>query len=230
MLSKELEITLNTVFVEAREQRHEYVTVEHLLLALLDNPHAVSVLQGCGARVDELRTDLLTHISATTPIISNNSEDHETQPSLGFQRVLQRAIFHVQSAGQSEVNGANVLVAIFNEQDSKAVSLLRDQKITRLDVVNFIAHGIGRIKHSEFPGQINMPSFEEEVSPEALPNNILEAYTINLNARALAGNVDPLIGRADELERMIQTLCRRRKIIHYWWAKQGSEKQHWLKA
>ncbi len=214
MLSKELEITLNTVFVDAREQRHEYVTVEHLLLALLNNPQAVSVLQGCGARIDELRTDLLTHIASTTPLISaENTDDdaHLTQPSLGFQRVLQRAIFHVQSAGQSEVNGANVLVAIFNEQDSKAVEFLREQKITRLDVVNFIAHGIGRIKHSDFPGQITMPSFEEEVSPDALPNNILEAYTINLNARALAGTLDPLIGRSEELERVIQTLCRRRK-------------------
>lgn len=211
MLSKELEITLNSVFVEAREQHHEYVTVEHLLLALLDNPQAVVVLQGCGANIEDLRTDLLTHISTTTPTLSKDGSDVDTQPSLGFQRVLQRAIFHVQSAGQSEVNGANVLVAIFNEQDSKAVALLHDQKVTRLDVVNFIAHGVGRIKHSEFPGQITMPSFEEEVTPDGLPGNILEAYTINLNARALAGNIDPLIGRGEELERMIQTLCRRRK-------------------
>jgi ATP-dependent Clp protease ATP-binding subunit ClpA len=211
MLSKELELTLNTIFIDAREQRHESVTVEHLLLALLDNPQASAVLQGCGAKIDDLRTDLLTHISATTPLISKNSSDPETQPSLGFQRVLQRAIFHVQSAGQSEVNGANVLVAIFNEQDSQAVFFLRQQNITRLDVVNYIAHGIGRVKHTEFPGQISMPSFEEEVSPEALPNNLLEAYTINLNARALAGNIDPLIGRDEELERVIQTLCRRRK-------------------
>jgi len=211
MLSKELEMTLNTIFIDAREQRHESVTVEHLLLALLDNPQASAVLQGCGAKIEDLRTDLLTHISATTPLLTKNSLDHETQPSLGFQRVLQRAIFHVQSAGQSEVNGANVLVAIFNEQDSQAVFFLRQQNITRLDVVNYIAHGIGRVKHSEFPGQISMPSFEEEVSPEALPNNLLEAYTINLNARALAGNIDPVIGRDDELSRVIQTLCRRRK-------------------
>ena len=136
MLSKELELTLNTIFIDAREQRHESVTVEHLLLALLDNPQASAVLQGCGAKIEDLRTDLLTHISATTPLLSKNSPEPETQPSLGFQRVLQRAIFHVQSAGQSEVNGANVLVAIFNEQDSQAVFFLRQQNITRLDVVN----------------------------------------------------------------------------------------------
>ncbi|HEV2614795.1 MAG TPA: ATP-dependent Clp protease ATP-binding subunit ClpA [Gammaproteobacteria bacterium] len=211
MLSKELEITLNTVFNEARKQNHESVTVEHLLLALLDNSQVSAILHGCGADVEQLRTDLMTYIASTTLLINEDSHDHETQPSLGFQRVLQRAIFHVQSAGQSEVNGANVLVAIFNEQDSQAVFFLRQQNVTRLDVVNYIAHGISRVKHSEFPGQISMPSFEEDVSPEALPNNLLEAYTINLNARALAGAIDPLIGRDDELERIIQTLCRRRK-------------------
>lgn len=212
MLSKELEIALNYVFDDARERHHEAVTVEHLLLALLQkNTQAVTVLQGCGADLKQLEKDLDKYITATTPLITEDSLDHETQPSLGFQRVLQRAIFHVQSAGQAEVNGANVLVAIFNEQDSQAVFFLRDQNITRLDVVNYIAHGINHVKHTEFPGQIAMPSFEEEVSPEGLPGNLLEAYTINLNARALAGNIDPLIGRGDELDRIIQTLCRRRK-------------------
>ena len=216
MLSKELELTLNETFASARMRRHECVTVEHLLLALLDNGQTVSILEGCGADLNTLRTELMAYVAATTKLIGGDIDsEHETQPSLGFQRVLQRAIFHVQSSGQSEVKTSDVLVALFNEQDSQAVFFLREQKITRLDVANYIAHGIGRAKpSSDFPGPFSMPSFEEDASmssPDELPNNLLETYTINLNARALAGNIDPLIGREEELERTVQTLCRRRK-------------------
>jgi ATP-dependent Clp protease ATP-binding subunit ClpA len=213
MLNRELELTLNTAFNDARHQRHEYVTVEHLLLSLLDNATAMNVLQGCGADIGQLRNDLLAFISATTPLIPMDESDHETQPTLGFQRVLQRAIFHVQSSGQTEVNGANVLIAIFNEQDSQAVFFLRQQNISRLDVVNYLAHGISRVRSTEMPTPppIMPSSFDEETSQEALPHNILETYTINLNARALAGSIDPLVGRHEELIRTIEVLCRRRK-------------------
>ncbi len=213
MLNKELESTLNMAFNDARQKRHEYVSVEHLLLALLDNSAVINILEGCNADIENLHQELEAYIHATTPLISINDpniRDHETQPTLGFQRVLQRAIF--QAAGQTEVTGANVLVALFNEQDSQAVFFLRQQNITRLDVVNYIAHGISRIKPNEAPPMpLSSPSFDDENSSEALPGNVLETYTINLNARALAGAIDPLIGRDEEMMRTIQVLCRRRK-------------------
>jgi len=213
MLNKELESTLNMAFNDARQKRHEYVSVEHLLLALLDNGAVVNILEGCNADIELLHQELEAYIHATTPLISVNDpkQEHDTQPTLGFQRVLQRAIF--QAAGQAEVTGTNVLVALFNEQDSQAVFFLRQQNITRLDVVNYIAHGISRIRPSEAPPPLPLssPSFEEENSSEVLPGNVLETYTINLNSRALSGAIDPLIGRDEEMMRTIQVLCRRRK-------------------
>lgn len=213
MLNKELESTLNMAFNDARQKRHEYVSVEHLLLALLDNSAVVNILEGCNADIELLHQELEAYIHATTPLISVNDpkREHDTQPTLGFQRVLQRAIF--QAAGQAEVTGANVLVALFNEQDSQAVFFLRQQNITRLDVVNYIAHGISRIRPTEAPPPLPLssPSFEEENSSEVLPGNVLETYTINLNSRALSGAIDPLIGRDEEMMRTIQVLCRRRK-------------------
>lgn len=212
MLNKELELTLNIAFNDARQRRHEYVTVEHLLLSLLDNTSASSVLRGCGGDLEHLRNELLAYINATTPLIPVEENEYETQPTLGFQRVLQRAIFHVQHSGQSEVNGGNVLEAIFNEQDSQAVFFLQQQNITRADVMKYLVHGISSQMHTgELPGPLSMPSFEEENNPDALPNNLLDAYTVNLNARALAGSIDPLIGRDDEVLRTIEVLCRRRK-------------------
>lgn len=214
MLNKELESTLNMAFNDARQKRHEYVSVEHLLLALLDNSTVINILEGCNADIEHLHQELETYIHATTPLLSldhDKIKDRETQPTLGFQRVLQRAIF--QAAGQAEVTGANVLVALFNEQDSQAVFFLRQQNISRLDVVNYIAHGISRIRPNEAPPPLPLssPSFDEENSSDVMPGNVLETYTINLNARALAGAIDPLIGRDEEMMRTIQVLCRRRK-------------------
>lgn len=210
MLNKELELTLNFAFNDARQKRHEYVTVEHLLLALLDNPTAVHALLACGADITRLRTELTTFINATTPLLPLTDEDHETQPTLGFQRVLQRAVFHVQSAGHSEVNGANVLVAIFNEQDSQAVYFLRQENVTRLDVVNYLAHGISKIQGNEEPDN-TFHRLDEEGNPEGEIPGSLENFAINLNAKAQAGEIDPLIGRKEEIVRTIQVLCRRRK-------------------
>ena len=207
MIAQELEVSLHMAFVEARQKRHEFITVEHLLLALLDNPTAAEVLRACGAVMDELRKNLSQHISEQTPRIAADREV-DTQPTLGFQRVIQRAILHVQSSGKKEVTGANVLVAIFGEKDSHAVYFLQQQGITRLDVVNFISHGITKTpqaspaKGAEEPG--------EEAQAEAA-NSPLDNYTQNLNTLALAGKIDPLIGRDREVERVIQTLCRRRK-------------------
>jgi ATP-dependent Clp protease ATP-binding subunit ClpA len=210
MINKELESTLSSVFTDARNKKQEYVSVEHLLLGLLDNLSVSNILIGCGADIDYLRDELIAYVQATTPTVSQQQENQEPQPTLGFQRVLQRAIF--QAAGQTEVAGANVLVAIFNEQDSQAVFFLRQQNITRTDVVNYIANGISHPKQTDAPGgSLPMPSFDEENSSDAMPGNVLETYTINLNARALAGSIDPLIGRDDEMLRMIQVLCRRRK-------------------
>jgi ATP-dependent Clp protease ATP-binding subunit ClpA len=208
MLNKELEITLNKAFRQARESRHEFMTVEHLLLALLDNPEAFETLSACGANVENLRHELMIFISETTPLIPEDDADRETQPTLGFQRVLQRAVFHVQSSGKSEVTGANVLIAIFSEQESQAVYLLKSTEITRLDVVNFVSHGISRIEthpHSEESAVEN----EETVSNEE--TKILDGFTTNLNKLAQEGNIDPLIGRDHEVERTIQVLCRRKK-------------------
>ena len=206
MIAQELEVSLHMAFVEARQKRHEFITVEHLLLALLDNPTAAEVLRSCGANLDELRRQLTQHITEQTPRIAQDREV-DTQPTLGFQRVIQRAILHVQSSGKKEVTGANVLVAIFGEKDSHAVYFLQQQGITRLDVVNFISHGIAKA-----PAQQSKPEPESEQEAEAQPaNSPLDNYTQNLNALATAGKIDPLIGREREVERVIQTLCRRRK-------------------
>jgi len=209
MISKELELTLNLAFKEARDKRHEFVTVEHLLLALLDNPAASSVLRACGADIGQLRSDLAHFVDQTTPHLINE-DARETQPTLGFQRVLQRAVFQVQSSGKKEVTGANVLVAIFSEQESQAVYFLNKQNVSRLDVVNYISHGISKV-HGEDENQGAPPSNAEEEAGETATKSPLEAYATDLNEMARQGKIDPLIGRKDELERTVQILCRRRK-------------------
>ncbi len=206
MIAQELEVSLHMAFVEARQKRHEFITVEHLLLALLDNPSAAEALRACAANIEQLRTDITKFINEHTPSVSGN-EEIDTQPTLGFQRVIQRAILHVQSSGKKEVTGANVLVAIYGEKDSHAVYYLQKQGVTRLDVVNFIAHGISKV-----PQQTAKAETEQETDNEtAAAAGPLENYTINLNTLAQQGKIDPLIGRDKELERVIQTLCRRRK-------------------
>ncbi|WP_280563400.1 MULTISPECIES: ATP-dependent Clp protease ATP-binding subunit ClpA [unclassified Chromohalobacter] len=210
MLSKELELTLNTAFTVARSKRHEFMTVEHLLLALLDNASAADVLRACGANLEKLRADLQDFINSTTPLIPNDQEDRETQPTLGFQRVLQRAVFHVQSSGKSEVTGANVLVAIFSEQESQAVYFLKQQNVARVDAVNYIAHGISKVAgHGQSPSSHESEDAEEGVSEGS--THPLTGYATNLNEQARLGKIDPLIGRDRELERVIQILARRRK-------------------
>jgi len=208
MIAQELEVSLHMAFVEARQKRHEFITVEHLLLALLDNPTAAEVLRACGANMDELRKNLTQHIAEQTPRIAADREV-DTQPTLGFQRVIQRAILHVQSSGKKEVTGANVLVAIFGEKDSHAVYFLQQQGIARLDVVNYISHGITKTPQAHQGKGADQDS-EQEGQAET-SNSPLDNYTQNLNALALAGKIDPLIGRDRELERVVQTLCRRRK-------------------
>jgi ATP-dependent Clp protease ATP-binding subunit ClpA len=207
VIAQELEVSLHMAFVDARQKRHEFITVEHLLLALLDNPTAAEVLRACAANIDELRKSLNEFISAHTPTVAG-SEEIDTQPTLGFQRVIQRAILHVQSSGKKEVTGANVLVAIFGEKDSHAVYYLHQQGVTRLDVVNFIAHGITNSAQGK---EAKPEQVEEQAAEEQQGGGALEAYTVNLNSQALLGKIDPLIGRDHELERVIQTLCRRRK-------------------
>jgi ATP-dependent Clp protease ATP-binding subunit ClpA len=210
MLDKELEHTLNDAFRRIREQRHEFITVEHLLLALLDNRSAAEVLKACGANMNALHAELSRFIEEHATILPDNDE-RETQPTLGFQRVLQRAVFHVQSSGKKEVTGANVLVAIFGERESHAVYLLSRQNIARLDVVNFISHGIAKVPEEERgTGQEN-PASEGEGGGEESGPSPLDTYAVNLNEQARAGKIDPLIGRANEVERTIQILCRRRK-------------------
>ncbi|MBL8385379.1 MAG: ATP-dependent Clp protease ATP-binding subunit ClpA [Burkholderiales bacterium] len=212
MIAQELEVSLHMAFVEARQKRHEFITVEHLLLALLDNPTAAEVLRAVGANIDELRKNLTQFISEHTPMVAG-SEDVDTQPTLGFQRVIQRAIMHVQSSsnGKKEVTGANVLVAIFGEKDSHAVYYLHQQGITRLDVVNYISHGITKQPpEKEKAGAEKGENAEAEQESEG-KQSPLEQYTQNLNKAAAEGKIDPLIGRELELERVIQTLCRRRK-------------------
>lgn len=206
MIAQELEVSLHMAFVESRQKRHEFITVEHLLLALLDNPSASEVLIACAIDIEDLRTLLQDHINRHTPIVSGNGEV-DTQPTLGFQRVIQRAILHVQSSGKKEVTGANVLVAIFGEKDSHAVYFLQQKGITRLDVVNYISHKICKVS------QNNDHKIEDESDNEQQQNsaNTLESYTINLNNLALTNRIDPLIGREKEVERVIQILCRRRK-------------------
>ena len=206
MIAHELEVSLHMAFMDARQKRHELITVEHLLLAMLDNPSAAEVLKACGSNIDSLRNELTQYIDDHTPTISGEDEV-DTQPTLGFQRVIQRAMLHVQSSGKKEVNGANVLVAIYGEKDSHAVYFLHQQGVTRLDVVNFIAHGVSKLNE----GDIHKTSPEQENDQESSANKALETYTINLNKMVLAGKIDPLIGRDAEIERVIQTLCRRRK-------------------
>ena len=210
MLNRELEVTLNLAFKDARAKRHEFMTVEHLLLALLDNEAAANVLRACAANMDKLRRDLQEFIDSTTPLIPVHEEDRETQPTLGFQRVLQRAVFHVQSSGKREVTGANVLVAIFSEQESQAVFLLKQQSVARIDVVNFIAHGISKVPgHNE--GHDSEEMQDEEGGEAAATNHPLDAYASNLNEQARLGRIDPLVGREAEVERVAQILARRRK-------------------
>jgi ATP-dependent Clp protease ATP-binding subunit ClpA len=220
MIAQELEVSLHMAFVEARQQRHEFITVEHLLLALLDNPSAAEVLRACAANIEDLRKSLTTFIKENTPTVSG-TEEVDTQPTLGFQRVIQRAIMHVQStgSGKKEVTGANVLVAIFGEKDSHAVYYLHQQGVTRLDVVNFIAHGIRKTDPPESgkasgeggqPGS-NEGGEKEEAADAGNKGSPLEQFTQNLNQQAKDGKIDPLIGREHEVERVIQVLCRRRK-------------------
>lgn len=208
MIAQELEISLHAAFVDARAARHEFITVEHLLLALLDNPSASDVFKACAANSDDIRKQLVNFIKDNTPIVPGNDEA-DTQPTLGFQRVIQRAIMHVQSigSGKKEVTGANVLVAIFGEKDSHAVYFLHQQGITRLDVVNFISHGITKVPQEEISGP---QKSEKEVGTEKQASP-LDQYTQNLNQAAAEGKIDPLIGREHEVERVIQILCRRRK-------------------
>lgn len=208
MLNKALELTLNDAFRLARERRHELMTVEHLLVALLDNPDAADALRSCGLNFEQLKEELLSYIDRSTPKFADDDEAMDTQPTLGFQRVLQRAVFHVQSSGNAEVTGANVLVAIFSEQESQAVYLLNKQDISRLDVVNFISHGFSRIDDE---GPIDDAEVETGAQKGEEEQSYLQRFCTNLNAQAKAGKVDPLIGREQEVERTIQVLCRRRK-------------------
>ncbi|EOB2575232.1 Clp protease N-terminal domain-containing protein, partial [Vibrio fluvialis] len=209
MLNKELESSLNGAFARARDKRHEFMTVEHLLLALLENDAAKEALLACQADIDTLRRELDTFIDQTTPLIPENDETRETQPTLSFQRVLQRAVFHVQSSGRSEVTGANVLVAIFSEQESHAAYLLKKNDISRLDIVNYISHGI--TKASSSGDEPSSDSFGTESGEDVSSDERLESFATNLNHLAKQGQIDPLIGRDKELERTIQVLCRRRK-------------------
>ena len=206
MIAQELEVSLHMAFMDARQKRHELITVEHLLLAMIDNPTAADVLRACGANLDNLRSELNHYIEEHTPTVGGE-EEVDTQPTLGFQRVIQRAILHVQSSGKKEVTGANVLVAIYGEKDSHAVFFLHQQGITRLDVVNFISHGIAKVAEEAK----NSAEPEQATETESAPASALESYTQNLNDQVAAGKIDPVIGREKELERVIQTLCRRRK-------------------
>ncbi len=205
MIAQELEVSLHMAFMDARQKRHELITVEHLLLAMIDNPTAAEVLRACGAKLDVLRTELNQYIEEHTPTVMGQDEV-DTQPTLGFQRVIQRAMLHVQSSGKKEVTGANILVAIYGEKDSHAVFFLHQQGITRLDIVNYISHGVSKVGETA-----KAEGAEQESESETAPNGALENYTVNLNAQVAAGKIDPLIGRASELERVVQTLCRRRK-------------------
>ncbi len=206
MIAQDLEVSLHMAFVEARQKQHEFITVEHLLLALLDNPSAAEVLRSCGVDIEELRGVLTDFISEHTPRLSAHSEA-DTQPTQGFQRVIQRAMLHVQSSGKKEVTGANVLVAIFGEKESHAVYFLNQRGLTRLDVVNYISHGISKTPQPK----PEKPEPTAENEGENAQGGALDHYTINLNQQAKAGRIDPLIGREHELERVVQVLCRRRK-------------------
>ncbi|WP_370259958.1 ATP-dependent Clp protease ATP-binding subunit ClpA [Idiomarina sp.] len=209
MLNKALELTLNDAFRLARERRHELMTVEHLLVALLDNPDAAEVLRACGLNFEQLKEELISYIDRSTPTFDDQDDGADTQPTLGFQRVLQRAVFHVQSSGNAEVSGANVLVAIFSEQESQAVYLLNKHDITRLDIVNYISHGIARSQDE--PMDEHIADEEEMAAASEEQQTHLTRFCTNLNVQAKEGKIDPLIGRDDELERCAQILCRRRK-------------------
>lgn len=213
MLSKELENTLNDAFRDARSKRHEFMTVEHLLLALTGNDAAVRVLGACGANLERLKVDLEEFIDATTPRLSDQNDAQETQPTLGFQRVLQRAVFHVQSSGREEVTGANVMVAIFNEKESQAVYFLNQQEIHRMDVVNYISHGISKVADPGTQDKSGEDEHEQSMDAEgeSSSSDALEGYATNLNRQALEGKIDPLIGRDEEVSRLVQILSRRRK-------------------
>src|SRR4029079_3299529 len=206
MIAQELEVSLHMAFMAARQKRHEFITVEHLLLALLDNPSASEVLRACAANIEELRKLLTDFIGEHTPVVTGDEVD--TQPTLGFQRVIQRAILHVQSSGKKEVTGANVLVAVFGEKESHAVYFLNQRGVTRLDVVNYIAHGITKTPQQK---QDKAADAKDDSENGSESQGALDAYTVNLNGMARSGKIDPLIGRAHELERVIQVLCRRRK-------------------
>lgn len=207
MLSKELEFTLNLAFKEAREKNHEFMTVEHLLYALLGNPSAVEVLRACGGNIEHLKQEVSSFLDENTPRLSDD-DNRETQPTLGFQRVLQRAVFHVQSSDKNEVTGANVLVAIFSEQESQAVYFLNKLDITRLDVINYISHGISKVNDQPDESPAGADEGDAQEAPQRQP---LETFATNLNEQAAQGKVDPLIGRRDEVRRTVQILCRRRK-------------------
>ena len=210
MLSRDLEVTLNSAFKRARELRHEYMTVEHLLLGLLDNASAVQVLNACGSDLSKLREELEQFVTQTTPALPEESE-RDTQPTLGFQRVLQRAVFHVQSSGKQEVTGANVLVAIFSEQESQAVYFLKQQEIARIDVVNYISHGIAKSEDTGVEGESEADAQSNQNASSEERTSNLDGYCTNLNKEVKKGRIDPLIGRDEELSRVIQTLSRRRK-------------------
>ena len=211
MIAQELEVSLHMAFMDARRKRHEFISVEHLLLAMIDNPSAADVLRACGANLDQLKKQLTDFIDEHTPTVPGENEV-ETQPTLGFQRVIQRAILHVQSSGKKEVTGANILVAIFGEKDSHAVYYLHQQGISRLDVVNFISHGITKQRTPQQPSEPREGNeADSEETQNASSGGALDNYTLNLNALAREGKIDPLIGRELELERTVQTLCRRRK-------------------
>ena len=212
MLSKDLEVSLNLAFQGARNKRHEFMTVEHLLLALLDNDIAIDVLKACGIDLERLRSDLEEFVESTTPLLPEDDKERDTQPTLGFQRVLQRAIFHVQSSGKREVTGANVLVAIFSEQESHAIFLLKQQQVARIDVVNYVAHGIAKVScHQEQLDPGPAAGDEERSGSEGSGQHPLEAFATNLNQQAMQGRIDPLVGREHELQRVVQILARRRK-------------------
>ncbi|MEO1930740.1 MAG: ATP-dependent Clp protease ATP-binding subunit ClpA [Pseudohongiella sp.] len=210
MLSKDLEATLNYAFKGAKKKRHEYMTVEHLLLALLDNEVASNVLIACDCDLSKLRSELVDFVDTTTPLIPESESSLEIQPTMGFQRVLQRAVFHVQSSGKREVTGANVLVAIFSEQESQAVHFLKQQDAARIDIVNFMTHGISKIPGHDDPAESSGAQQGEEGIADS-SSNPLDSFATNLNTEAEQGRVDPLIGREDEVTRVIQVLSRRRK-------------------
>jgi len=208
MLSKELGDILNNAFSNARANHHEFLTIEHLLLALVDDSTASRVLKGCHVDIEKLRDELLEFLGEMAPVLPEGEADREILPTLGFQRILQRAVFDVQASGQTEVTGSHVLIAIFSENDSYSVYLLRSQNVERLDLVHYISHGLNRITDDNLPQDEKV---EKEEKTEGGGKSALSSYAVNLNDLARQGRIDPIIGRDDELERAVQVLCRRRK-------------------